>query len=136
MSTPLTGKTLFGVSWWRVPGHRGRHVSWDGPGARVQLRTAGGRWADRPGMDQLGDDVGSVSEPCATLAEAQLAVDAYVRLLQQVTLQNMPRPVKYSGLPTKSVLRAIRRSKAQQLVDDGLADNLADARAQLRDMGE
>jgi hypothetical protein len=29
-----------------------------------------------------------------------------------------------------------RVSKAQQLVDSGLADSLADARAQLRDMGE
>jgi hypothetical protein len=71
------GRTLFGVTAWRVPGHWGQHLTWGGPGDSLHLRVKAGTWAEQPGYDQLGDDAGDVTGPLATVTDAQAAVDSY-----------------------------------------------------------
>jgi hypothetical protein len=71
---PPAGKTTFGATVWAGP-PEGRVLAWGGPSDYVHLHasvTAGKRFL------YLGAAQRTVSARCATLAEAQAAVDAFL----------------------------------------------------------
>lgn len=75
-SLTMRGRTVCGISVWRVPGRKDQHLTWDGPGAPIVVRRHGTQ-SDRDG-DVIGTtDAGTVSEPCADQVAAQAAVDAW-----------------------------------------------------------
>lgn len=81
------GKTVFGMTVWPVPGRRAgqrdgiAHLTWEGPGAAVEL-CRGGTCDPGPGhmhgRETPGQPRGRVSGPCATVEDAQHAVDVFL----------------------------------------------------------
>jgi hypothetical protein len=65
------GRTAFGTTAWLAPGEAGCLLTWDGPGATVQLR----RLVGQRSAWQIGRDLGTVSRPFDTLEQAQRFVD-------------------------------------------------------------
>lgn len=81
-ATPVLGRTLFGITLWRVTGQDGCHLSWGGPGDWVHLHKGGRQLG---GLEYQGRAVGTVSGPCQDLATAQLAVDAHNHITAERT---------------------------------------------------